>query len=65
MGRGYRGDEPVESAGKPMLTTLKKSKKLNELKGFRISSCGKNGSPPGGLAQVNAAHIWRSAIESE
>ena len=44
---------------------LESERKLNNLKGFRIPSRVTNGSPLGGLASVNASHIWVSAIESE
>jgi hypothetical protein len=42
-----------------------KAKKLNKMKVFRIPPRDSNGSPPGGLAPVNAFHMWFSAFESE
>ena len=62
----YRADEPSESGGEPSSPPVEKSRKLNELKEFRIPSreSQRFTAESVGLA-VNASHIWVSAIESE
>jgi hypothetical protein len=56
---------PPTSRVKVSAKRAEKSEKLNDLKVFRIPSRDSTGSPPGGLAAVNAFHMWFAAIESE
>jgi hypothetical protein len=61
----YTGDGAPQNSGEPSDFRHAFVEKLNELKGFRHPPQLTTGSPLGGLAAVNASHIWLSAIESE